>query len=86
MANDKCATSLGQLQQEYAYLYDSNTHAYPVREVQGFNAKAKFNFTLLAQRRQTIMEVNAFSIDQSNNFKYAYDDYSGYLGLAPYSF
>jgi len=32
------------------------------------------------------MEVDAFSIDQSNNFRFSYEQYSGYLGLAPYSF
>jgi len=47
MGNDKCAKELGLLYKEHAFLYDNETHAYPDRELQGFTANVKFNFTLL---------------------------------------
>ena len=86
MPNNVCAQSLGNFYTEHAFLYDRNNYFYQDRVLQGFSAYVEMNFTLLSQRRQYTHQFRSFSVDQSNNFKFDYKDYSGYIGLAPFTF
>lgn len=53
--------------------------------LQGYSATNRITFTLNDFYRETVLDMKAFAIMQSNTVTFKSDHYSGYLGLAPYS-